>query len=171
MIFTASGAALSAIKYAVIRNSTGAGAGKVLAFCTLSTAAFSISSPNTLTILPAAPQEHEADLEALNKAILECEDKATVERMMDLMLTEAAHHFRHEQELLARWKYPDTAAHTAKHAQLIAQFERVMKGFAQTDISFVWALKGLHLKQLLVEHLLQEDMKYRDFLRAQERPS
>ena len=54
LIFTASGAALSAIKYAVIRNSTGAGAGKVLCFCTLSTAAFSISSPNTLTILPAA---------------------------------------------------------------------------------------------------------------------
>lgn len=54
LVFTASGAALSAIKYAVIRNSTGAGAGKVLAFCTLSTAGFSISSPNTLTILPAA---------------------------------------------------------------------------------------------------------------------
>ena len=54
LVFTASGAALSAIKYAVIRNSSGAGAGLVLCFCTLSTAAFSISSPNTLTILPAA---------------------------------------------------------------------------------------------------------------------
>ena len=54
LTFTASGANLNNIKYAVIRNSTGAGVGKVLAFCTLSTAAFSISSPNTLTILPAA---------------------------------------------------------------------------------------------------------------------
>lgn len=54
LVFTASGSALNNIKYAVIRNSTGAGAGKVLAFCTLSTAAFTISSPNTLTILPAA---------------------------------------------------------------------------------------------------------------------
>ena len=134
-----------------------------------------IAWSNFLSVgVPEMDEEHRqfiARVNALNKAILECEDKATVERMMDLMLTEAAHHFRHEQELLARWKYPDTAAHTAKHAQLIAQFERVMKGFAQTDISFVWALKGLHLKQLLVEHLLQEDMKYRDFLRAQERPS
>jgi hypothetical protein len=50
IIFTASGSALNNIKYALIRNSTGAGAGKVLCFCTLSTAAFSISSPNTLTI-------------------------------------------------------------------------------------------------------------------------
>jgi hypothetical protein len=54
LVFTASGANLTNIKYAVIRNSTGANAGKVLAFCTLSTAAFTISSPNTLTILPAA---------------------------------------------------------------------------------------------------------------------
>jgi hemerythrin len=103
----------------------------------------------------------------LNKAIVESEDKATVERMLDLMLMEATHHFWHEQELLARWAYPETAAHTATHVELTAQFARVMKEIADSDLSFVWALKGLHLKQLLVEHLLQEDMKYRDFLRAQ----
>lgn len=54
LIFTASGASLSNIKYALIRNSTGAGAGKLLCFCTLSTAAFTVTSPNTLTITPAA---------------------------------------------------------------------------------------------------------------------
>jgi hypothetical protein len=54
LIFTASGAALNNIKYALIRNSTGAGAGKLLCFCTLSTAAFTIASGNTLTIAPAA---------------------------------------------------------------------------------------------------------------------
>jgi hypothetical protein len=56
-IFTASGSTLGntkAIKYAVIRNSTGANAGKLLCFCTLSATGFTISSPNTLTILPAA---------------------------------------------------------------------------------------------------------------------
>ena len=120
--------------------------------------------------VPEMDEEHRqfiSRVNDLNKAIIESEDKATVERMMDLMLMEAAHHFWHEQELLARWKYPETAAHIAKHAALTAQFERVMKDFAETDISFVWALKGLHVKQLLIEHLLKEDVKYRDFLRAQ----
>ena len=50
--FKASTSALNNIKYAVIRNSTGAGAGKVLCYVTLSTAAFTISSGNTLTITP-----------------------------------------------------------------------------------------------------------------------
>lgn len=54
LVFTASNSALNNIRYAIIRNSTGAGAGKVLCFCTLSTAAFTIAIGNTLTIGPAA---------------------------------------------------------------------------------------------------------------------
>ena len=120
--------------------------------------------------VPEIDEEHRkfiSRVNDLNKTIIGGGDKATVERMMDLMLKEATHHFWHEQELLARWKYPDTAAHTATHAQLTTQFARVMKEIEESDISFVWALKGLRLKQLLVEHLLKEDMKYRDFLREQ----
>lgn len=54
LVFTASGAALNNIKYALIRNSTGAGAGKLLCRVTLSTAAFTIASGNTLTVSPNA---------------------------------------------------------------------------------------------------------------------
>jgi hypothetical protein len=54
LVFTANAAALNNIKYALIRNSTGVGAGKVVCFCTLSTTPFTISSGNTLTITPAA---------------------------------------------------------------------------------------------------------------------
>lgn len=54
LAFTASGAALSAIKYCCIRTSSGASTGQMLCYVTLSTAAFSIASPNILTIIPAA---------------------------------------------------------------------------------------------------------------------
>jgi hypothetical protein len=54
LIFTASGSALNNIRFAVIMNSLTASTGKLLCFCTLSSSAFTISSPNTLTILPAA---------------------------------------------------------------------------------------------------------------------
>ena len=52
--FTASGASLTDIRYAVIRNSTAATAGKLLCFCQLSSAQFTVTIPNTLTVLPAA---------------------------------------------------------------------------------------------------------------------
>lgn len=54
IVFTASGSSLINIRFAMLRNSTGAGAGKILAFASLSSAQFTITSPNTLTILPAA---------------------------------------------------------------------------------------------------------------------
>jgi hypothetical protein len=54
LAFTASGASLTNIKYAIIRNSTGATAGKLLCFCQLSSTQFTVTSPNTLTVLPAA---------------------------------------------------------------------------------------------------------------------
>lgn len=53
LVFTASGAALSIIRYALIHKSAGSTtSGPVLCYCSLSSAAFSIASPNTLTILP-----------------------------------------------------------------------------------------------------------------------
>ena len=54
LAFTASGASLTDIKYAILRNSTGATAGKLLCFCQLSSSQFTVTSPNTLTVLPAA---------------------------------------------------------------------------------------------------------------------
>lgn len=53
VIFTASGAALggvNGIKYGVIATSTSAGGGHALCWSKLSTAAFSVSSGNTLTV-------------------------------------------------------------------------------------------------------------------------
>ena len=54
LAFTASGASLTNVRWAILRNSTGAGAGKLLCFCQLSSAQFTVTSPNTLTVLPAA---------------------------------------------------------------------------------------------------------------------
>jgi hypothetical protein len=51
LTFTASGAAINNIRYAVIYESS---AGKLLCYAALSSAQFTVSSPNTLTVLPAA---------------------------------------------------------------------------------------------------------------------
>jgi hypothetical protein len=50
LTFTASGSSLNNVKYAVIYQS----GGKLLCFCQLSSSQFSVASPNTLTVLPAA---------------------------------------------------------------------------------------------------------------------
>ena len=57
LTFTASGSALTNVKYAVLTFGASAGvasARKLLCFCQLSSSQFTVSSPNTLTVLPAA---------------------------------------------------------------------------------------------------------------------
>jgi len=49
-IFTASGASITSIRFAVIRFSAGAASGYPLCFAALSTGQFSVSSNNTLTV-------------------------------------------------------------------------------------------------------------------------
>ena len=53
LVFTANASSIVNIRYAVIRNSTGAGAGKILCYAPLTTTQFTLASPNTLTIKPA----------------------------------------------------------------------------------------------------------------------
>jgi hypothetical protein len=48
--FTANGSSIVNIRYAVIRNSTGAGAGKGLMYVALTTTQYSLTSPNILTV-------------------------------------------------------------------------------------------------------------------------
>jgi hemerythrin len=123
--------------------------------------------------VPEMDEEHREFLSlanALNQAIIECKDKAAVLRLMDAILVQAAIHFTHEEQLLADCRYPDRAAHAAKHLQVTQQIGRVMKEYAENAIGFVAALKALKIIQLLIDHLLKEDMKYRDFLREQAEP-
>jgi hypothetical protein len=57
LTFTASSSSLNNIKYAVLTfgaSAAVASARKLLCFCQLSSSQFSVSSPNTLTVLPAA---------------------------------------------------------------------------------------------------------------------
>jgi hypothetical protein len=54
LTFTASGAPLTNVRYAVIYKDGVGSAAKLLCFCALSSAQFTVVSPNTLTVLPAA---------------------------------------------------------------------------------------------------------------------
>jgi hypothetical protein len=53
-VFTASASTLSAVRFAVVRTSGGAGSGIPLCFAALSTAEFDVTTGNTLTVQMAA---------------------------------------------------------------------------------------------------------------------
>lgn len=103
----------------------------------------------------------------LNDAIIGRMAIEKIRTCMQAILDDAAAHFAHEERLFAAWGYPLAEQHAKKHAEITAALQDIMTGFEYGGVMFGWVEAGLKVKQALVEHLLTEDMKYRDFCFAQ----
>jgi hemerythrin-like metal-binding protein len=102
----------------------------------------------------------------LNQAIIEHHELSVIRNRMSLILEDATQHFAHEESLFKQWDYPDTAGHTAKHLLATRAYLDIMATLKQDYVETNWIAAGLKVKKILVDHLLKEDMKYRDFYRA-----
>lgn len=102
----------------------------------------------------------------LNEAIIGRMDLGEIKSRMQSVLDDAAVHFTHEEALLKEWGYPEAGEHAQKHVLITQTLHEIMGGFKHTREMYDWIEAGLKVKQALIEHLLTEDMKYRDYCRA-----
>ena len=65
--------------------------------------------------------------------------------------------------LFIEWGYPEAEQHAREHAAAASIFTDIMKRIENSEQEYEWEEAGLQVKQLLVAHLLNEDMKYRDY--------
>lgn len=116
--------------------------------------------------LPEIDAEHRrfiALVNELNAAIAGREPKATIERLLHEIYLDAESHFAHEERMFAERGYPDARHHAEVHAGLLVQMRAAIQDLRETEWSRFWVETGLAIKSLLVEHLLGEDMRYRDY--------
>jgi len=103
----------------------------------------------------------------LNAEIMDVQgDKAVIQHKMRLVLDDAIVHFRHEERLMAEKAYPDAEEHTLIHSKLIDEFNQAQEDIQGSDIRAVWVKMGMHIKDKLVSHLLNEDSRYIEYLRV-----
>ena len=101
----------------------------------------------------------------LNRAIADRMDLSEIKKRLQLILDDANRHFEHEEKLFTQWKYPDAKNHADKHAQAIKALQAIMKKLISYDLQSEWIDAGLAVKDILINHLLTEDMKYAEFYR------
>ncbi len=119
--------------------------------------------------IPEVDREHQAFIgliNELNQAIADRMALAIIRQRMQAILDDAVQHFDHEEALLRQWRYPDADGHAEKHRSLVRELQGIMARFDDRTLEYDWIAAGLQLKDALVEHLLSEDMKYRDFYRS-----
>lgn len=114
--------------------------------------------------LDAADRRINALVHELNRAIAEGRDAEEIQRLMNQLLLEALSHFEHEERVLSERAYPLRMGHAALHRQMRAELEHATGVLRDAGARAMWAEYGLLVAQLLVEHMRQETMKYRNFL-------
>ena len=99
----------------------------------------------------------------LNEAIIGRMNKKLIKSRMRAILDDAAMHFAHEEAVFKEWGYPDAE----EHAQIISFLNEIMESVDHGKMAHGWLEAGLEMKQVLIQHILNEDMKYRDYHVAQ----
>lgn len=119
--------------------------------------------------IPEIDAEHQRFVRLINELNEVIVSRAGVEAIklrMRKLQEDAVAHFAHEEALFRQWNYPEAEAHAGKHHQALRFLEGVMAGFAQEKTDYEWVETALKVKQVLIEHIMQEDLKYRDFILA-----
>jgi len=99
----------------------------------------------------------------LNEAIVLQMNKKEIKSRMQAILDDAVMHFAHEEALLKEWGYPEAEMHAQKHVQITAFLNEIMKSIDRGKIERGWLEAGLEMRKVLIQHLLKEDTKYRDY--------
>ncbi|MDD5058652.1 MAG: hemerythrin domain-containing protein [Sideroxydans sp.] len=119
--------------------------------------------------IPEIDAEHQHFIQlvnALNEAIVARMEVRAIQQRMQAILEDATAHFAHEETLFKEWNYPDAEQHAQRHAEVLQALHEIMHGFDKNGLDYEWIEAGLQVKQALIEHMLAEDMKYRDYCRT-----
>jgi len=120
---------------------------------------------------PEIDAEHKRFIKLVNdlnsEIMSQQRDKAIVEQIMGSILKDAIAHFSHEERLFAKHSYPEAEEHAQIHTELVSKFEQALKEIQATEFGNVWVQAGLDIKNLLVDHVVNEDTKYIEYLKTE----
>ncbi len=98
-------------------------------------------------------------LDRFNEAVSSRMALTEVQVRLQSILDDALAHFAREEELFRQWRYAQADDHARMHGQLVESIRQTKSKVSDgTDVQ--WINAGFKLKQALIDHILQQDMKY-----------
>lgn len=92
------------------------------------------------------------------------EDLPTLKNRVQFLLDYGAMHFSTEEDLLAKADYPDLEAHREAHAQFKARLTAILEQIDSAPETLDLTQVGDMARTWLRDHILDEDMKFKDCL-------
>jgi hemerythrin-like metal-binding protein len=99
--------------------------------------------------------------------------KATeIHKRLQHVIDDTKRHFELEEKFFQEWRYPDADVHASSHKLVLKILRRIQDSASPCGIEAGWPDAALKIKNLLVSHILAEDMQCELFQISRfERPS
>jgi len=119
--------------------------------------------------IDAEHQDFLRQVNELNEALVLNKSAKDVQIRMNMIFGDAVRHFEHEETVFKELAYPGGDEHAEKHLEITQYLKEVMQSFQSGRQERGWLEAGLEIRLILLQHLLNDDMKYRDYF-AKVRP-
>lgn len=110
-------------------------------------------------------QEHKKQLQYLdeiNTYVLKGVDSKKIHELLELLYLSSKKHFEDEEVLMDKYAYPDLKEHKKIHQELLDKIKVFEKEFEKGNLDTTFL--AVILKEWLLQHILEEDIKYSRFL-------
>jgi len=98
----------------------------------------------------------------LNNALVVGGSVKTMEHILKSLVSYTAVHFKHEEEYMTKYHYPEYLAHKKEHDGLTRQVSEFSDRFKSGKVSFSLELMTF-LRDWLANHIMGSDKNYKDF--------
>lgn len=101
----------------------------------------------------------------LNNALATGSAKKTMEEILTSLIKYTQIHFKHEEDYMTLYDYPEYLKHKKEHEELTKQVLEFNERYRSGKVAFSLELMNF-LREWLIKHIMGSDMKFKDFFKA-----
>lgn len=104
----------------------------------------------------------------LNHLISERVRPSEIHKQLEIIIEDAQRHFVREERFFDEWQYPGAKTHARIHADILKSLRKILDSFLPYGLEAEWLDAALAFKDILIDHILTEDMKYAHYLQIRD---
>jgi hemerythrin-like metal-binding protein len=105
-------------------------------------------------------------VDELNLSITERMNASEINKRLQHVIKDANRHFEQEEKLFHERQYPNAEGHLRSHNNIRNMLKKVQDSFLPYGLEAEWLDAAQVIKQMLISHLLTEDMQYAGYFES-----
>jgi hemerythrin-like metal-binding protein len=119
--------------------------------------------------IPEIDADHQrfiALINELNRSITERMKATEIHKRLQFVIDDTERHFEQEEKFFLEWQYPNAGVHAGIHKEVLSTLKKIQDSFIPYGLEAEWLDAALVIKNILISHILAEDMQYANYFKS-----